>query len=199
MLLQGARRGSQAPKRWCLAEECHGASPEACRALRDNEALASLVEDASQSSPQWWKRGTRRGQRTVLPGHGHTGPPALPGLLTGKPQSAEGAASNTPPPSCRVRLPCCTREAFLGMRREVDRRQGETRDDIPLIEERGGWGVGVRGRSRRPHGESSPRRRPLALGSTEYKEEAAHKVPSERVSGPREFCFSCLLVLSRMR
>ena len=77
------------------------------------------------------------------------------------------------------------------MRRAGDRRKGETRDDIPMIEASGGWGVGVRGRSRRPPGASSPWRRPLAFGRTEDTEEAAHNVPSERVSCPRAF-FSCM-------
>ena len=60
-------------------------------------------------------------------------------------------------------------------------------NETPRPSRRVGWGRVVRGRSRRPHGESSPRRRPLACGSTEYKEESANKVPSERVSCPREF------------
>jgi len=30
MLLKGVMRKKQALKMWCLAEECHGASPEAC-------------------------------------------------------------------------------------------------------------------------------------------------------------------------
>jgi hypothetical protein len=34
MPLKGAMRGKQALKTWCLAEECHGESPEACIALR---------------------------------------------------------------------------------------------------------------------------------------------------------------------
>jgi len=34
MLLKGTMRGKQAPKRWCLAKECHGDSQEACIALR---------------------------------------------------------------------------------------------------------------------------------------------------------------------
>ena len=35
MLLKGTMRERQAPKRWCLAEERHGDSPEACIALRE--------------------------------------------------------------------------------------------------------------------------------------------------------------------
>ena len=74
MLLQGAMRGSQAPKRWGLAEAWHGASPEASRALRANAALAYLVYDASQARPQWLERGKRRGQShgymaTAIPGN----------------------------------------------------------------------------------------------------------------------------------
>ena len=61
-------------------------------------------------------------------------------------------------------------------------------NDTPMPSRRVGWGRVVRGRSRRPHGESSPRRRPLACGSTKDKEESAHTVPSERVSCPRALC-----------
>src|SRR5437867_2001374 len=50
----------------------------------------------------------------------------------------------------------------------------------------GGWGVGVGGRESRLHQDEDGWRRPLAFGSTEYKEESANKVPSERVSCPRE-------------
>jgi hypothetical protein len=34
ILLKGVMRKKQASKMGCLAEECHGASPEACIALR---------------------------------------------------------------------------------------------------------------------------------------------------------------------
>jgi hypothetical protein len=34
MLLKGAMRRRQVSKTWCLAERCHGESPEACIALR---------------------------------------------------------------------------------------------------------------------------------------------------------------------
>ena len=43
-------------------------------------------------------------------------------------------------------------------------------NETPMPSRRVGWGRVVRGRSRRPHGEYSPWRRPLACGSTEYKE-----------------------------
>ena len=62
MLLQGTMRGRQAPKRWCLAEECHGEPPEACLALRGNATLAYLVSDASQSRPKVLEPGKSRGQ-----------------------------------------------------------------------------------------------------------------------------------------
>jgi len=164
MLLKGAMRGGHAAKRWCWAEEGHGEPHEACIALRAKEPLAYLVGDASPSSPQWLARRKRRGQSHALHGHGPPGKPVLPCRQTGEPQSADGAARNTPSPSCRLRLLYRTREAFQGMRRGVDRKQGETLEETPMPLESGGGGVGVGVRERRTHGDYSPWRRPLALG-----------------------------------
>jgi len=43
MVLKGAMRGRQALKRWRLAEERHGESPEARIALRGTQTLTYLV------------------------------------------------------------------------------------------------------------------------------------------------------------
>jgi hypothetical protein len=48
MALKGAMRGRQALKRWCLAEERYGASPEARIALRGMWTLTYLVCNVSQ-------------------------------------------------------------------------------------------------------------------------------------------------------
>ena len=58
-----------------------------------------------------------------------------------------GKERNTPPPSFHLRLPCGTREAPRRMPREVDRRKGETLDEIPIPARSGGWGVVVGGRA----------------------------------------------------
>ena len=43
MPLKGAMRGKQALKTWCLAEQCHGESHEACIALRGMPTLTDLA------------------------------------------------------------------------------------------------------------------------------------------------------------
>src|SRR5712691_6161094 len=48
MLLKGAVRRRQVSKTRCLAERCHGASPEACRALRGTPPLTYLACDVSE-------------------------------------------------------------------------------------------------------------------------------------------------------
>jgi hypothetical protein len=50
MVLKGAMRGRQALKRWRLAEERHGESPEARIALRGTQTLTYLVCNVSQST-----------------------------------------------------------------------------------------------------------------------------------------------------
>src|SRR5262247_1119928 len=45
-------RKKQASKMGCLAEECHGESPEACIALRETWPLTDLACDVSLSSLQ---------------------------------------------------------------------------------------------------------------------------------------------------
>lgn len=52
MLLKGVVRKKQASKMRCLAEECHGESPEACIALREKWPLTYLACDVSLSSLQ---------------------------------------------------------------------------------------------------------------------------------------------------
>src|SRR5206468_4883841 len=59
------------------------------RALRGNEPLASLAEDASQSHPKVRERATRRDQSNGH-GQGTPGPPVFPWRPTGEPQSAAG-------------------------------------------------------------------------------------------------------------
>ena len=61
----------------------------------------------------------------------------------------------------------------------MDRRKGETPDEIPRSSEGGGWGVVVGARESRAHGDEHPRRRPLAFGKT------GTKVLSERASCTR--------------
>ena len=50
MLRKGSMRKKQASKMGCLAEECHGASPEACIALREKWTLTCLACYVSPSS-----------------------------------------------------------------------------------------------------------------------------------------------------
>ena len=96
---------------------------------------------ASQARNGW--SDARVGASARLFIDGHTGHPALPCMPTGEPQSTEGAASHTPPPSFRLRLTHRTREASRRMPREVDSRKGETPDEIPMPGRSGGWGVVV--------------------------------------------------------
>jgi hypothetical protein len=51
MLLKGTMRGKRAFKKWCLAEWCHGESPEACIALRETQTLTYLAYQVSRSFP----------------------------------------------------------------------------------------------------------------------------------------------------
>ncbi len=69
----------------------------------------------------------------------------LPWRKTGEPHSGDGAFSNTPPPACCLSPPWWTREAFQGMGRRVDSRQGETLDETPMTVGSGGWGVVTNG------------------------------------------------------
>jgi hypothetical protein len=48
MLLKGAVRRRQVSKTRCLAERCHGESPEACIALRGTPPLTYLACDVSE-------------------------------------------------------------------------------------------------------------------------------------------------------
>ena len=64
----------------------------------------------------------------------------------GAAKSGRGKEMNTPPTSFRLSLSHRTREAALRMLREVDSSKGETLDEIPMPERRGGWGVVVGGR-----------------------------------------------------
>jgi len=52
MPLKGAMRGKPALKTWCLAEKCHGESPEACRALRGMPTLTDLACAVSSWHPK---------------------------------------------------------------------------------------------------------------------------------------------------
>ncbi len=131
---------------------------------------------ASQARNGW--SDARVGASARLFIDGHTGHPALPCMPTGEPPRADGAASNTPPTALHLSLSHRTREAARRMRKAVDRSKGETLDEIPMPERSGGWGVVVGGRSRRPHGEYSPWRRPLAFGSTAYKGRRRTKYPA---------------------
>lgn len=108
-----------------MTEERQGASRKACRALRGNETLASLVYDASQFSPTWLARGQRRGQSHVRHCHGHTGKPDLSCRQTGKPQNADGAVSNTP---CIMPLASSTPNTGRFLRDAKDGRQEDRGD-----------------------------------------------------------------------
>jgi hypothetical protein len=72
MLLQGAMRGKQAPKRGRLAQACQGDSPEACRALRGKWPLPSLACEVSQSHRNGHGSGQKedprhRGEMSMVP------------------------------------------------------------------------------------------------------------------------------------
>jgi hypothetical protein len=107
MPLQGARRGKQTLKTWCLAEDCHGESPEACRALREMPTLTDLACAVSA----WHQRPPSMGAVRIVAMHlscltnDNTGQPVFPRVTTRKPQSADGAVSHTPPPAFRLSPP----------------------------------------------------------------------------------------------
>ena len=135
-------------------------------ALRDRLTLTDLVCYVSQGRLTSSTSGARKdhghpeGLATATEGHRFS-PLENTG---GAAKSGRGTERNTPPVSCRVRLPGGTRETSRGMRRHVDRRKGEPPDAMPRSRGGGGWGGGVGGRASRPHGEEEPWRRPLALG-----------------------------------
>src|SRR4029453_14562341 len=59
------------------------------------------------------------------------GQPDLPRVTTRKPQSADGAVSNTPPTAFRLSPPGRTRESLQGMVRRVESRREEISDETP--------------------------------------------------------------------
>src|SRR5215813_5769448 len=59
------------------------------------------------------------------------GKPDLPRVTTRKPQSADGAVSNTPPTAFCLSPPSRTRESLQGMLRRVESRREEIPDETP--------------------------------------------------------------------
>ena len=170
MPLQGPMRGRQAPARWCLAAERQGASPEVWESPPGTAAPARPCLRCQPVEPTILHERCEEGLREASA----AGPASVTEVTRSSPrctawgaaESGRGKARHPPPPACRLRLPCCTRDTAQGMPRHVDRRQGEPPDDLPRSRGGGGWGGGVGGRDSRLHGEADPRRRPLAVGKT---------------------------------
>jgi hypothetical protein len=102
LLLKGVMRKKQAAKMECLAEECHGESPEACLALRETWPLTDLAYDVSPSSLKRLLCKVRTNDDCL--GWSVIGLQVnlmLPWRKMGEPQSGDGAFSNTPPTAFR--------------------------------------------------------------------------------------------------
>jgi hypothetical protein len=103
MLLKGVMRKQQASKMECLAKGCHGESPEACIALREKWPLTDLAYDVSPSSLQClWCTGRTNDDCLGWSVIGLQVNLTLPWRKMGKPQSGDGACSNTPPTAFRL-------------------------------------------------------------------------------------------------
>jgi len=116
-----------------------------------------------------------------LPCKGTTGTPVFPCRCTGEPQSADGAARNTPPQPFRLRLLHGTRETAGGMGRRVGRRPGSPqRNAEALRQSRMGQSSLNTGKPCTPGGEL--RAKAPSLWEEKAKEETANQGPSERAS-----------------